>query len=218
MGTLVDLSSLTFDYDVTSFTAQWTFNSTNPLPAAFYTIALDSSSIAADGFQLDGNGDGSDGDDFVMQHYVAIPGDANLDGQVDVLNDAFVLVENLGTSQGGSFESGDFNNDQAVDVLRDAFILVANLGRSVLPPASAFRSAMSSASPIEQSDVYQNRDIVFTSADFQFGGFEEEEKVLAPSGIGNLPLAVYKISVSLFLPSDSTRELGLDRYGLCCSA
>ena len=34
--------------------------------------------------------DGTDGDDFVAQHYVAIPGDANLDGVVDVLNDAFI--------------------------------------------------------------------------------------------------------------------------------
>ena len=55
------------------------------------------------------------------------------DGQVDVLGDAFALVENLGTTSGATFSQGDFNGDGAVDVLNDAFTLVANLGRSVIP-------------------------------------------------------------------------------------
>ena len=62
----------------------------------------------------------------------ALIGDANLDGVVDVLNDAFVLVDNLGTSTGG-YANGDFNADQAIDVLTDAFRLVGNLGQSNEP-------------------------------------------------------------------------------------
>jgi hypothetical protein len=54
-------------------------------------------------------------------------GDANLDGTVDVLNDAFALVSNLGQSV-MSFADGDFDADGVVDVLGDAFLLVGNLG------------------------------------------------------------------------------------------
>ena len=60
-----------------------------------------------------------------------IPGDTNFDGQVDVLNDAFALVGNLGTTSGAVWQDGDFNGDGAVDVLNDAFVLVGNLGTSV---------------------------------------------------------------------------------------
>ena len=68
---------------------------------------------------------------------MAIPGDANLDGQVDVLVDAFALVGNLGTTVGATFAQGDFDGDGDVDVLGDAFILVGNLGRSVIPPTTS---------------------------------------------------------------------------------
>ena len=56
-------------------------------------------------------------------------GDANLDGTVSVLGDAFVLVANLNSSA-TSWAQGDFNADGMVDVLNDAFLLVANLGNT----------------------------------------------------------------------------------------
>ena len=56
------------------------------------------------------------------------PGDLDLDGQVNVLGDAFILVENLGQAV-DSYSDGDINGDGVVDVLGDAFILVGNLGR-----------------------------------------------------------------------------------------
>ena len=43
----------------------------------------------------------------------ALLGDTNLDGSVDVLNDAFALVGGLGTSTGG-YANGDLNADEAV--------------------------------------------------------------------------------------------------------
>lgn len=61
-------------------------------------------------------------------------GDINLDGQVNVLGDAFILVANLGASA-TSWSMGDLNGDQTVNVLGDAFVLVANLGANNTPPA-----------------------------------------------------------------------------------
>ena len=91
--------------------------------------------------ELDLNGDGmvtlADHNTLVTQHAQTsngltgtLFGDANLDGTVDVLNDAFALVASLGTTGGISWSGGDFNADGAADVLNDAFTLVGNLGQS----------------------------------------------------------------------------------------
>ena len=56
-------------------------------------------------------------------------GDFNCDGTVDVLNDAFALVGNLGGSA-VSYSEGDANFDGIIDVLNDAFTLVGNLGNT----------------------------------------------------------------------------------------
>lgn len=60
----------------------------------------------------------------------AIVGDINLDGTVDVLGDAFILIGNLGSNAVSGYANGDLNADQRIDILGDAFRLVANLGRS----------------------------------------------------------------------------------------
>ena len=57
-------------------------------------------------------------------------GDVNLDGAVDVLNDAFALVAGLGGSVGG-YANGDLNADEQINVLGDAFRLVSNLGQTI---------------------------------------------------------------------------------------
>ena len=62
----------------------------------------------------------------------AIIADIDLDGDVDVLGDAFALIENLGSLSGG-YANGDLNADHAVDVLGDAFRLVDNLGQTNEP-------------------------------------------------------------------------------------
>ena len=139
-GALVDLSGGTFSHVAGSSTATWDLSSLNtPLDAAYYSVTLDSSLITGSigGSALDGNDSGSAGGDYTTQVYKAIPGDANLDGRVDVLGDAFVLVANLGTNSGASWPTGDFNGDGQVNVLGDAFVLVANLGRDVVPSVSA---------------------------------------------------------------------------------
>ena len=59
----------------------------------------------------------------------ALVGDINLDGSVDVLNDAFAFIAGLGGSVSG-YANGDLNADGVVNVLGDAFRLVANLGQT----------------------------------------------------------------------------------------
>ena len=77
-------------------------------------------------------------------------GDFNLDGQVNVLGDAFTLVGNLGSENAG-WADGDVNADGRVDVLVDAFALVGNLGRSnstsslLAPPVFAATSFVSTS-------------------------------------------------------------------------
>ena len=83
-------------------------------------------------------------------------GDFNLDGQVDVLEDAFTLVGNLGSENAG-FADGDVNADGRVDVLVDAFALVTNLGNSNLDNLnfgnSSFNISSTSSSFVSTSAI-----------------------------------------------------------------
>ena len=141
-GTVVDSSGLEFVYDSITRTATWDFADLI-LDPAFYTFELSEDIASVDGsVSLDGDLDGNPGGVFVDSVYVALLGDANLDGQVDVLNDAFTLVGNLGLTGGATWAQGDFNGDGNVNVLGDAFILVANLGQSVVPPTAASKASI----------------------------------------------------------------------------
>ncbi len=80
-----------------------------------------------------------DDHDLLVENWVSVSpdvngtfvGDLNLDGSVDVLNDAFTLVRNLGRSGVYGFEDGDLDADGRVDVLGDGFRFVENLGKSI---------------------------------------------------------------------------------------
>ena len=109
----------------------------------FYSGNLGQSAVA-DLAKLDLDGDGmvtlADHDQHITQlaqtsngEVGALIGDINLDGDVDVLGDAFILVANLRSSGPNRYSSGDLNADQVVDVLGDAFRLVLNLGLSNEP-------------------------------------------------------------------------------------
>ena len=156
-GFAADTSSVGFGYDAATLTATWDFSGL-VLDAAFYLFELSETITGViGGFRLDGDSDGVAGTNSFESVYVAIPGDANLDGQVDVLSDAFVLVANLNTTTNAVWADGDFNGDGQVDVLGDAFILVANLGRDVrLPAPSLWGSGIVQSSvslPAQQSSV-----------------------------------------------------------------
>ena len=130
-GVAVDLSAVTFTYDQTAQTATWDFSSL-PLDAAFYSFELSDDIVSATGsVSLDGDGNGNLGGDYIESVYVAIPGDANLDGEVSVLDDAFAVIGNLIVTSGTTWAEGDFDDDGDVDVLGDAFILVGRLGQSL---------------------------------------------------------------------------------------
>ena len=58
-------------------------------------------------------------------------GDVNLDGTVDILGDAFILIGNIGQSDQVGFADGDLNADGVVNVLGDGFRLINNLGQTV---------------------------------------------------------------------------------------
>ena len=61
-------------------------------------------------------------------------GDFNCDGQVDVITDAFILIDSLGSAV-TSYSDGDANLDGTVDVINDAFVLIENLGETNTPAA-----------------------------------------------------------------------------------
>ena len=77
-------------------------------------------------------------------------GDLDLDGQVDVLGDAFVLIGNLNSGGTFGYGDGDLNADGSVDVLNDAFRLLENLGLST---SSSVASPITSSIP-EPSGMY----------------------------------------------------------------
>ena len=93
--------------------------------------------------QLDFNGDGQVTADDLRIHietYVQTSngqtgtflGDLNLDGTVNVLGDAFLMIGSLGNSV-SSYGQGDINLDVIVNVIGDAFPLIGNLNRTNAP-------------------------------------------------------------------------------------
>jgi len=67
--------------------------------------------------------------DITIQMKLLYPGDANLDGQVDV-GDLGILAGNYGMTSGAYWELGDFNADGMVDV-GDLGMLAGNYGKGV---------------------------------------------------------------------------------------
>ena len=174
LGSLVNTSDVDFTYVVSNntFTATWDFTSL-VLDAAFYTFELsDSITGIVGGLGLDGNSDGTVGGNYVEEVYVAIPGDANLDGRVDVLGDAFALVANLGTNGGAVWAQGDFNADGNVNVLGDAFILVANLNEDVRPPMTA--PSMSKVASVSSDSVAS--PVLFEASGFENSSVDNSQK------------------------------------------
>jgi hypothetical protein len=64
----------------------------------------------------------------VMTSYYRLPGDANLDGQVDI-NDLTIVLANYNQSVGMTWSTGDFIGDGRVDI-NDLTIVLANYGAS----------------------------------------------------------------------------------------
>ena len=129
-----------------------------------YNSNLDQSAVGPEGL-LDLNGNGTvDQSEFETMYttlvrtsngrFGTLAGDIDLDGEVDVLNDAFLLVANLGSSSINSWSQGDLNADGEVDVLNDAFLLIGNLGASNVGTATAeLKTVLDSTSVLDPSAV-----------------------------------------------------------------
>ena len=157
LGVSLNTSSVIFNYDATLLTATWDFASLPELEASFYTFELsDTITGLVGGLTLDGDGDGTAGGNFNESVYVAIPGDANLDGDVEVneiniflgtnTGDGATVLSNLDRAGTFTWSEGDFNGDGDVDSSQlnlftgeqngDYAIFLANLGRNVRPGTS----------------------------------------------------------------------------------
>jgi hypothetical protein len=98
-------------------TARWDLSALS-LPIAYYSATLSATGITdAAGNPLDGNGDGTGGDDYVLNDIlVARRGDADLDADVDFTD--FNELANDYTGPGGTgkdWARGDFDGDGDVD-------------------------------------------------------------------------------------------------------
>ena len=113
-GTEVDLgASPDFLYDAPTRTARWGLPDES-LPYGDYLLVLDAAAVSdAAGHALDGNGDGVGGDDRRLSALKTFPGDADLDGDVDV-EDANIVATHLGILTGMTWGQGDFDADGAV--------------------------------------------------------------------------------------------------------
>ena len=150
---MVDTSSVTLSYDPATLTATWDFSNL-VLEASFYTFELsDTITGVVSGLPLDGDDNGTTDRDYEEDVYVAIPGDANLDGVVEVndinifsgtnTGDGATVLSNLDRPGTFVWSQGDFNGDGDVDATQlniftgqqngDYAIFLANLGRDVRP-------------------------------------------------------------------------------------
>ena len=69
-----------------------------------------------------------------------MPGDANLDGRVDI-NDLTIVLAHYGQTGGMNWGTGEFNGDGKVDI-NDLTIVLAHYGQSVGASARAGLSAV----------------------------------------------------------------------------
>ena len=153
-GGLLDTSGAGFSYNFATRTATWDFSSLPEMEASYYTFGLSSAITATtSGANLDGDGNGTAGGNYFESIYVAIPGDANLDGDVEVnefniitgtnTGDGATVLTNLNQSGTFSWSQGDFNADGDVDTNQqniitgeqsgDYAVFLENIGRNVRP-------------------------------------------------------------------------------------
>ncbi|MFP4054328.1 MAG: carbohydrate-binding protein, partial [Phycisphaerae bacterium] len=124
----VDNSAVTMTWDAGSNTATFDVSPLG-LTAGYYTFTLAATDVTDEGGNpLDGDGDGTGGDDFSTQLLVAPAGDANTDGKVS-LADLSSLAGNWDSTT-ATWEEGDFNGDGKVS-LGDLSALAGNWNANV---------------------------------------------------------------------------------------
>jgi len=127
-GALVNLTGVAFQYDALTRTATWDFAGVSGIMPAYYTAILNSAAISnGGGLSLDGDGDGTGGDDFTSLQLVARRGDVDLDGDVDIgdFNSLATSFDPLGNNPGNGWPQGNFDGDADIDIV-DFGALVRN--------------------------------------------------------------------------------------------
>lgn len=137
-------STLALNYDSAAQSATWT--NPIPLPDGNYTATLLAAGISdASGLPLDGNGDGTGGDNYVF-NFSVFAGDANRDGKVDFA-DLVKVAQHYGQPGSFSWIDGDFNGDGSVG-FSDLVSVAQHYGQSAplaSPPALPVASAATTA-------------------------------------------------------------------------
>jgi probable HAF family extracellular repeat protein len=102
------------------------------LPSGF--VLNNATAISDNGYIA---GSDTDGSGHVVQAFrlQLMPGDANLDGRVDI-NDLTSVLTNYGKTVGVSWNAGDFNADGKVDI-NDLTVVLTNYGHSLAASAVA---------------------------------------------------------------------------------
>jgi probable HAF family extracellular repeat protein len=155
-GTTIDSGSIAVSYDSVSNTATFTFPGVPRmlLPDGRYRATLLASGVQdAAGTPLDGNGDGTAGDDAVLDLFY-LTGDANHDATVDAA-DFERLFQNMG--QSGDFSRGDYDYDGTVS-FSDFQTLELMFGRS-LAAIVAQSARVASVQPVSRTTRSPSRPL-----------------------------------------------------------
>jgi hypothetical protein len=132
-NTPVDLSSISPSYDAASHVATFTFPGlpNGRLPDGNYRATISAGAVKDLATNaLDGNGDGTGGDDFTTDFF-ALEGDANHDGSVGFA-DLVAVAQNYGGT-GKTYAEGDLNFDGMVS-FADLVMVAQKYGTVLLTP------------------------------------------------------------------------------------
>ena len=128
-ATPVDLTPASVMWDGGTNTATWDLTGAT-IEVGFHDITLLAAGLSdALGNPLDGNGDMTGGDDFQTTLLVALPGDTDLDGEVDTTDISNILSANTFENPANwpaEWATGDFSGDGEVTTDDISMILASN--------------------------------------------------------------------------------------------
>jgi hypothetical protein len=142
-GVPVDTASISVSFDPAANIATFTFPGLagGRLTPGRYRAVLLASGINAGGAQLDGNSDGTPGDNYTFD-FVHLPGDLNGDGKVDFTD--FQQIELTYGKTGASWADGDFNYD---GVVNDSDVQILLGAMNTVLPAAPIPAPVASPAP-----------------------------------------------------------------------
>jgi hypothetical protein len=148
-GRVIDTSGAAVAWSPSTMAARWFLNQVD-LGIGRYEVSIRASGITdAAGNPLDGNGDGTAGDNYMREEVVTFAGDADLDLVVD-FRDFVALANNFGSTS-ATWGEGDFLGDRTVD-FSDFVALANNFGQQHPAAAAAASAAFAEADGEDDDD------------------------------------------------------------------